>query len=56
MLGTDTACPACGRRLGTDAAPEPAPLTIALVSLAAVVGSVLLVQLVVSVLNQQAGV
>ncbi len=35
---------------------EPAPLTLALVSLGAVVGSALLVQLVISVLNQRAGV
>jgi hypothetical protein len=38
------------------AAAEPAPLTLALVCLGAVVGTLLLVQLVISVLNQRAGV
>lgn len=56
MLGTDTVCPSCGRALRAGAVVEPAPLTLALVSLGAVVGSALLVQLVISVLNQRAGV
>lgn len=55
MLGTDRTCPECGYALAVRGADEPPAWLVGVVSVAAVVGTVLLVQLVVAVLNQRAG-
>lgn len=58
VLGTDASCPACGltlrsgRRRRTD---QPGPLATAAASLAGVLGTALLVQLAVAVLNSRSG-